>query len=83
MAHVKVHYIVDNCDCADERFLEGDYKRVSWDGLVLKAGNKTIYSSAYFESEEEKLGHGMLIPYGATDILGLEIDGHVFIKEDE
>ncbi len=81
MAHVKVHYIVDDCDSVDERFLEGDYKRVSWDGLVLKAGNKTIYSAAYFESQEEK--DGILIPYGATDIWSLEIDGHVFIKEDE
>lgn len=81
MAHVKCRYVVDDFDVVERLFLEGDYKKVIWDGLELKVGKKTILTHAWYEykyaiGEECTMG-------GSTDIEYLAIDGHVYIEEDE
>jgi hypothetical protein len=57
-----------------EAYIEGEYKRVKWDGAVLVLGRKKITS------------HRKLTYYGHETDAGihyLEIDGHVYVDDDE
>ena len=76
MAHVICRYTDDECD---ELFLEGTYKRVTWDGLSLHAGNHHIMSHEYFIDQIERTGEGYM--GGATDIQYLEIDNKVYVDQ--
>ena len=75
MAHVKVYYVVEECwydeekdeggSCPEWKFIEGDYKKVIWDGNRLTIGKKRIITEN-------------VRSYGKNDIEFLEIDGVVF-----
>ncbi|MBQ1792157.1 MAG: hypothetical protein II008_18420 [Oscillospiraceae bacterium] len=56
-----------------EHYIEGEYKRVKWDG-TLKVANKMIASRRNTTCYLEEFNEG--IHY-------LEIDGHVYITDDE
>lgn len=83
MAHVICRYRVETtsdengADGFDERFLEGTYKKVEWDGLSLLEGNRRIYSHEWFVNEVETTGSGYW--GGANDILYLKIDDDIYI----
>ena len=76
MAHVKVCYREETYWVDDRgigssfpqtKFIEGDYKKVKWDGEKLILNRQTIITQA-------------LSTYGVNDIDYLEIDGEIYIK---
>lgn len=77
MAHVRVcyreeTYWVDNDGTEgsfpEDKFIEGDFKKVKWDGEKLILGRKTIITQS-------------LSTYGINDIDYLEIDGEIYIEK--
>lgn len=77
MAHVKVKYHEEewyeehgaHYSFPKFKFLEGDYKKVKWDGYELCVGNRKIITQELSE-------------YGLNDIDYLEIDGKVYIERE-
>ena len=75
MAHVKVKYHEEewhedehgHYSFPEFKFLEGDYKKVKWDGYELRVGSRKIITQELSE-------------YGLNDIDYLEIDGTVYIE---
>lgn len=81
MAHVKCKYSVEDEEgCFEDLFLEGDYKKVAWDGEILLVGNKRIRSRMYYENNLERTGYGYLGGY--NDIWFLQIDDDIYIDRD-
>lgn len=75
MAHVKVKYVEETfyddeelggCSYPEWKLLEGDYKKVKWDGESLTVGHTKIITQS-------------LSTYGINDIQYLEIDGDVYV----
>ena len=83
MAHVKVVWSQGSYASYDELFLEGDYKRVSFDGMELVVGNKRIRDLVWFQEKAEEENNPYILN-DASEILYLEIDGKVFrdVKEE-
>ena len=75
MAHVKVLFVVEESwydeekdeggSCPEWKFIEGDYKKVIWNGESLTIGRRKIITQE-------------MSNYGKNDIEYLEIDGKVF-----
>ena len=75
MTHVKVLFVVEEFWYDEEKdeggsypewkFIEGNYKKVIWDGKSLTIGKRKIITSE-------------IISYGKNEIEYLEIDGKVF-----
>jgi hypothetical protein len=68
--------VLVTCQYAEphKAYIEGEYKRVKWDGEVLTLGRKPIASvreKTFFGDEADEGIHY------------LEIDGHVYVDDDE
>ena len=68
MARVIVSFVEEHGDGGPVfKYIEGEYKKVKWDGQALTIGNKKIITRA-------------LSTYGLNDILLLVINGEIYFK---
>jgi len=68
MARVIVSFVEEHDETGPVfKYIEGEYKKVKWDGQTLTIGNKKIITRE-------------LSTYGLNDILLLVINGEIYIK---